>query len=248
MGLDLASLGLALLALDEVRELVLGVVVGRDEVPLGRRARFEDLLVVLEIFQLLSRLRLVGLLVVGLAKEVLLEVIGGLWLSFIFSFRGIRRLLQPLLLLLALEAGDLVVLQEIVIFLVELERLLAPLSLLGRLVVGVVVVVVVVFVDDRGASAPAPHHRAIVVGVRIAEAEVRGGDTGGGLLGGRLGDRRPRRLGRGLGLGLGGLGRRRGAIDGVGLHLGNRIRLSLGLGLGLRRGLLALVARHGQIA
>ena len=169
VGLDLATLGLALLALDEVRELVLGVVVGRDEVPLGRRARFEDLLVVLEIFQLLSRLRLVGLLVVGLAEEVLLEVIGGLWLSFL----GIRRLLQPLLLELALEAGDLVVLQEIVIFLVELE-LLAPLSLLGRLVVGVVVGVVVVFLDDRGAIAPAPHHRAIVVGVRVAEAEVRG--------------------------------------------------------------------------
>ena len=234
VGLDLLALGLTLLALDEVGELILRVLVGLDELFLGRRL-FVDVFVVAEIFELLGGFSLVGLvLVVGLAEEILLEVAGGLGLGL---FR-VGRLLEPLLLDPALEPGDLVVLEEIVIILVELE-LLAPLSLLGRLVV-LVGVVGVVLLDDGVAIAPAPHHDALVVGIGVAEAEVRWGDPGGGLLGGRLGDRRAGRLGRGRGLGLGGLGRRRGAIGGGRLSLSGRASLSLSLD-----GLLALVARHG---
>ena len=163
VGLDLLALGLALLALDEVGELILRVLVGLDELFLGRRL-FVDVFVVAEIFELLGGFSLVGLvLVVGLAEEVLLEVAGGLGLGL---FR-VGRLLEPLLLDPSLEPGDLVVLEEIVIILVELE-LLAPLSLLGRLVV-LVGVVGVVLLDDGVAIAPAPHHDALVVGIALDE-------------------------------------------------------------------------------
>eukprot|EP00982_Pelagococcus_subviridis_P010976 31044-Pelagococcus_subviridis.AAC.10 len=184
----------ALLTLDEVRELVLAVLV----------------VVVHEVFFILHDggfdffllgdvvvfVLLLELLVVRAAEEIALHLGHRLRLVAALLRRLLRRLVllrflpDALLLLLARESRHEVVLEEVVIVLVELHRL----ALLPPLVVLVVVVAVVV-VDDDGdgaALASARDDRAVVVVAVVVV--VRHRRRGRRRLGRSRGDGRPGRV------------------------------------------------------